>query len=161
MKLSAHLLGKQGLSKGDRVLLVFEPSLQYLTAFIACVRVGLIAVPVFPPGQYWKLGGAFACYFVDALDGIDVGARSSQAEEGHVHVCGDHEHVWGKDCPHQLHVLLLQASGGPEEDGSCLSATCCCCHSLTIYGACGCATAVVRERCHLAQAGLDHLGQST
>lgn len=50
-----------GLAKGDRVLLVFEPSLQYLTAFIACVRVGLIAVPVFPPGACRETAMGLPC----------------------------------------------------------------------------------------------------
>ena len=51
--LAAYLLdGKNGLNlkKGDRVLLVFEPSLLYIMSFLACVRAGVIAVPVFPPG---------------------------------------------------------------------------------------------------------------
>lgn len=54
--LAAHLVapaggsgGGLGCAKGDRVLLVFEPSLTYIVAFIACVRAGLVAVPVFPP----------------------------------------------------------------------------------------------------------------
>lgn len=47
--ISEHLLVSAGLTKGARVLLVFEPSLQYIVAFIACVRAGIIAVPVFPP----------------------------------------------------------------------------------------------------------------
>jgi len=54
--LAAHLVAPSGGSggglgcvKGDRVLLVFEPSLTYILAFVACVRAGLVAVPVFPP----------------------------------------------------------------------------------------------------------------
>ena len=57
--LAAHLVapvatgssggGGLGCAKGDRVLLVFEPSLNYILAFLACVRAGLVAVPVFPP----------------------------------------------------------------------------------------------------------------
>lgn len=45
----AHELLQRGLQKGDRVMLVFEPSLNYILSFIACIRVGLVAVPVFPP----------------------------------------------------------------------------------------------------------------
>jgi len=45
--LAAHLLDV--CEPGDRVLLVFEPSLLYIMSFLACVRAGVIAVPVFPP----------------------------------------------------------------------------------------------------------------
>ena len=38
-----------GLSRGDRLLLVFLPSLDFIVAFIACLRAGVIAVPVYPP----------------------------------------------------------------------------------------------------------------
>ncbi len=34
---------------GDRVLLVYPPSLDFIISFIACLKAGLIAVPVFPP----------------------------------------------------------------------------------------------------------------
>lgn len=37
------------LVRGDRVLLVFLPSLDFILTFIACLRAGLIAVPVYPP----------------------------------------------------------------------------------------------------------------
>jgi acyl-CoA synthetase (AMP-forming)/AMP-acid ligase II len=50
--LAAYLTTKDaclGLAKGDRVLLVFEPGLHYIVSFIACLRAGLVAVPVFPP----------------------------------------------------------------------------------------------------------------
>ena len=38
-----------GLEKGDRVVLVYPPSLDFMIAFLACLRLGVIAVPVFPP----------------------------------------------------------------------------------------------------------------
>ena len=47
--LAAHMLSKLKLKKGDRVVLVYPPSLDFLVSFIACLRVGVIAVPVFPP----------------------------------------------------------------------------------------------------------------
>ena len=40
---------KWGISRGDRVLLVYPPSLDFIVAFLACLRAGVIAVPVFPP----------------------------------------------------------------------------------------------------------------
>jgi acyl-CoA synthetase (AMP-forming)/AMP-acid ligase II len=34
---------------GDRVLLVYPPSLDFVVAFYACIKAGVIAVPTFPP----------------------------------------------------------------------------------------------------------------
>lgn len=50
-----------GLTPGERVLLVYPPSLDFMVAFYACVRARLIAVPVFPPGQW--LGRARVCVY--------------------------------------------------------------------------------------------------
>jgi amino acid adenylation domain-containing protein len=36
-------------SKGDRVLLFFNPGLDYITAFFGCLYAGMIAVPSYPP----------------------------------------------------------------------------------------------------------------
>ena len=44
-------VGGCGLKPGDRALLVFPPSLDFIVAFYACLRAGVIAVPVFPPGE--------------------------------------------------------------------------------------------------------------
>jgi len=35
--------------RGDRVLLVYPPSLDFIVAFFGCLKAGMIAVPVFPP----------------------------------------------------------------------------------------------------------------
>ncbi|MBQ4862217.1 amino acid adenylation domain-containing protein [Pseudoalteromonas sp. MMG013] len=35
--------------KGDRVVLMFQPGLEFIQAFFACLYVGLVAVPVYPP----------------------------------------------------------------------------------------------------------------
>ncbi|KAA0146165.1 hypothetical protein FNF27_01786 [Cafeteria roenbergensis] len=37
------------LEPGQRVLLVFLPSLEFIVAFLACLRAGIVAVPVYPP----------------------------------------------------------------------------------------------------------------
>jgi acyl-CoA synthetase (AMP-forming)/AMP-acid ligase II/acyl carrier protein len=37
------------LQPGDRALLVYPPSLDYVVAFLACLKAGIVAVPVFPP----------------------------------------------------------------------------------------------------------------
>ena len=38
-----------GLARGERALLVYPPGLDFIVAFYACLRAGVIAVPVFPP----------------------------------------------------------------------------------------------------------------
>lgn len=45
----AQRLLESGLRQGDRALLVYPPSLDFMVAFFACIKVGIIAVPVFPP----------------------------------------------------------------------------------------------------------------
>lgn len=51
--LAAALLSNSayGLKAGDRVLLVFLPSLDFIIAFLGSVMAGLVPVPVFPPGR--------------------------------------------------------------------------------------------------------------
>jgi thioester reductase-like protein len=47
--LAQHLSLQKGLLRGDRVLLVYPPGLELIAAFVACVRIGVIPVPVYPP----------------------------------------------------------------------------------------------------------------
>ena len=44
--LSHSLKAKYNLKRGDRVLLVFFPGLDFTVSLLACFMVGLIAVPV-------------------------------------------------------------------------------------------------------------------
>ena len=44
----AHKLQQLG-QPGDRVILTYQPGLEFITAFLGCVQAGLIAVPVYPP----------------------------------------------------------------------------------------------------------------
>src|ERR1700761_1098600 len=37
---------------GDRVLLLFEPGLEYIASFFGCVMAGMMAVPAYPPRQH-------------------------------------------------------------------------------------------------------------
>ena len=37
------------IQRGDRVVLVYPPSLDFMIAFLACLKAGVVAVPVFPP----------------------------------------------------------------------------------------------------------------
>ncbi len=48
-ELAAYLSTEAGLSRGERVLLVYPPSLEMVAAFFACARIGVVAVPVSPP----------------------------------------------------------------------------------------------------------------
>eukprot|EP00980_Cylindrotheca_fusiformis_P003161 scaffold721_cov131-Cylindrotheca_fusiformis.AAC.51 len=45
----AQRLLESGMNQGDRALLVYPPSLDFMVAFFACLKAGIIAVPVFPP----------------------------------------------------------------------------------------------------------------
>lgn len=45
----ASLLLSAGVASGDRVLLVFEPGLTFIGAFLGCLAADVVAVPVFPP----------------------------------------------------------------------------------------------------------------
>ena len=47
--LAQHLRLEKGLRRGDRVLLVYPPGLELIVAFVACTRIGVIPVPVYPP----------------------------------------------------------------------------------------------------------------
>ena len=47
---TAHKLRhKEGVKEGDRCLLVYEPGLAYIVAFLGVARAGAVPVPVFPP----------------------------------------------------------------------------------------------------------------
>lgn len=46
--LAANLL-ESGMKQGDMAVLVYPPSLDFVIAFIACLKAGIVAVPVFPP----------------------------------------------------------------------------------------------------------------
>lgn len=45
----ALYLQSNSLSKGDLAVLVYPPSLDFILAFIACLKIGVVPVPVFPP----------------------------------------------------------------------------------------------------------------
>ncbi|MET9633262.1 fatty acyl-AMP ligase [Lentzea sp. NPDC006480] len=45
-------LRAKGLQPGDRVLLVYPPSLDFVEAFLGCLAAGVIPVPVYPPNPF-------------------------------------------------------------------------------------------------------------
>ena len=42
---------KEYISQGDRVILASQPGLEYIIGFFACLRLGAVVVPVFPPAN--------------------------------------------------------------------------------------------------------------
>ena len=49
--LASHLSSRLEIKAGQTVLLVYPPCLDFIIAFLACLRAGIIPVPVFPPGK--------------------------------------------------------------------------------------------------------------
>jgi len=49
LSLAEALRGNFDLKKGDRVVLVFTPGLDFVVSLFACMYLGVIAVPVYPP----------------------------------------------------------------------------------------------------------------
>ncbi len=47
--LSSKEQGGYGINKGELVLLVYPPGLDFIVAFVACLRAGVVAVPCYPP----------------------------------------------------------------------------------------------------------------
>jgi len=47
--IASHLYAIGALKPGDKVLLVYPPGLEMICAFFACVKLGVIPVPVYPP----------------------------------------------------------------------------------------------------------------
>lgn len=45
----AALLRKQGVKQGECVVVCFPPGLEFVPAFLGCLQVGAVAVPVYPP----------------------------------------------------------------------------------------------------------------
>ena len=49
--IAGHLLSDGRFAAGDRLLLAYPPGLEMICAFCACVRAGLVPVPVYPPSS--------------------------------------------------------------------------------------------------------------
>ena len=47
--IASHIYENYNLKPGDRILLAYPPGLEIICAFFACVKLGLIPVPVYPP----------------------------------------------------------------------------------------------------------------
>ena len=52
--LAGYLQGRCRIRKGDRVLLIYPPGMEFLIGFLACHAAGAVAVPAFPPRRNRK-----------------------------------------------------------------------------------------------------------
>ncbi len=77
-RLAAHLTAELGLAAGDRVLLVYPPSAEFVTAFVACLTAGLVPVPVAPPNPF-KLGADLNAFESIAADSASVAVLSEKS----------------------------------------------------------------------------------
>lgn len=51
-RIGAALLGKHGLVPGDRVALIYLPSLDFVEAFLGCLLVGVVPAALMPPDPF-------------------------------------------------------------------------------------------------------------
>lgn len=68
--IASHLRRAHPMPRGSRVLLAYSPGLEMICAFFACVRLGLIPVPVCPAGGQ---GGQATCDRINLI-AADCGA---------------------------------------------------------------------------------------
>ncbi len=76
--LAARLTTELGLAAGNRVLLVYPPSAEFVTAFVACMAAGLVPVPVAPPNPF-KLGANLKAFESIAADSASVAVLTEKS----------------------------------------------------------------------------------
>jgi len=62
--IASHIHKTHPLAPGERVLLVYPPGLEMVCAFYACVRLGLIPVPVYPPSSHGFTSALYKMNFI-------------------------------------------------------------------------------------------------
>uniref|UniRef100_A0A7S1C448 Carrier domain-containing protein n=1 Tax=Bicosoecida sp. CB-2014 TaxID=1486930 RepID=A0A7S1C448_9STRA len=81
-RLAQHILSNTaeglGVGQGDRVLLVYPPSLDFIVAFLACLRAGVVAVPVYPPDPRRLKKNMYMFASIQASSGARVALTSKQ-----------------------------------------------------------------------------------
>lgn len=97
LRLASHLVAVANVTPGSCALLVYPPGLDFIVAFLACLRAGIIAVPVFPPDPT-RLSKDLALF------------ASTQARSGARVALTNHEYNYAK----KLGYLqkLIRADGG-------------------------------------------------
>jgi O-succinylbenzoic acid--CoA ligase len=82
---AARRLARRGVREGDRVALVLEPSIEYVTLLHALVRLGAVAVPLdpaAPPAELERRIGAVGATLV--VDDPALLAEASEAEDANL-----------------------------------------------------------------------------
>ena len=62
--IAAHILRVHPLCPGERAILVYPPGVEMICAFFACVRLGLIPVPVYPPSSHGFAAALYKMSFI-------------------------------------------------------------------------------------------------
>lgn len=70
--IASHLATHYKFKQGDRILLAFPPGVEMICAFFACVQLGLIPVPTYPPTS----AGFQSSYYKMAFIAKDSGAAA-------------------------------------------------------------------------------------
>ena len=117
--LAAYLHHSEGLRHGERVLLCYPPGLEIIVAFFACARLGLIPVPVAPPGfrapmnRVNRIADECKARAVLTTQGFLRGLNSSELRW----IPTDTPIPQAKDSPlHPNRVLFLQYTSGSTGD---------------------------------------------
>ena len=76
--LAARLVGELGFAPGERVLLVYPPSPEFVVAFVGCLTAGLVPVPVAPPNPF-KLDSELKTFEAVAGDSGSVAVLTSKS----------------------------------------------------------------------------------
>ena len=74
----ANRLQEMGLA-GERVLLVYPPGLDFITAFFGCLYAGCVAVPTFPPHRH-RMGDRFQAIVADTEARIALSTAAAAAQ---------------------------------------------------------------------------------
>jgi acyl-CoA synthetase (AMP-forming)/AMP-acid ligase II len=86
-----------GFAPGDRAILVYPPSLDFIEAFLGCMAAGVIPVPVYPPNPF-KLKKDLAAFATIAANAGARGALTTSAYDRSRSVSGVTS-FFGKDVP--------------------------------------------------------------
>lgn len=62
--IASHIHRVYPLKPGERILLAYPPGLEMICAFFACVRLGLIPVPVYPPSAHGFQSALYKMTFI-------------------------------------------------------------------------------------------------
>ena len=81
------------LQRGDRAVLVYPPSLDFMIAFLACLKAGVVAVPVFPPNPTRR---DTLLMFSKIVDGAEAKVAFTNGEYNYMKKMAGITQVFGK-----------------------------------------------------------------